>query len=209
TYAVICLSVLAVTLNNRYEWKSVFATSLRMSDEARVFFDAGPNALFRSPAVPPAAMGELRWLKEEYVHRPGGASWFYDDIYLCEHEVAAKHVLQFDESTRSVNDVTPRIASIASSFCGRIRSDAPMGVDFHHRGEALFWKFGPYQEGTWRVVLGGGIQAFDVPAEEAFRLGDLPGISMRVRYISPAGWSTYSPELTLDFVHHPDFAWKR
>ena len=208
-HAVLCLSLVAVILNNRYEWKSVFGTSLRMSDEARVFFDAGSDALLRAPVVPPAAMGELRWLKEDYAHRAGGAGWFYDDIYLCEHGAASKRVLQYDDRTRSVADVTPRIASITANFCGRIRPDAPISADFHHRGETLFWKFGPYSDGTWRVVLGGGIQAFDVPAEEAFRLGDLPGISMRVRYTSPAGWTAYSPELALDFVHHPDFAWHR
>jgi hypothetical protein len=207
--AALGLALVAVVVNNRYEWKSVFATSLRMSDEARVFFDAGADTLVRAPAVPPAAMGELRWLKEEYNHRPGGTGWFYDDIYLCEHDVAAKHILQFDERTRSVNDVTPHIASIKSAYCGSIRRDAPVSADFHYRDETLRWRFGPYHDGTWRVILGGGIQAFDVPAEEAFRLGDLPGISMRVRYMSPEGWATYSPELTLDFVHHPDFAWHR
>ena len=207
--AVVCLSLIAVTLNNRHEWRSVFVASKRMSVEARAFFDADPATLLRTPAVPPAAMGELRWLKEEYQHRPGGAGWFYDDLYLCEHDVTAKRILQYEQGSRSVIDVTPGIASMKSAFCGAIRREAPISADFQHRGETLFWKFGPYRDGTWRVILGGGTQAFDVPAKEAFRLGDLPGISMRVRYTSPEGWTTYSPELVLDFVHHPELAWHR
>src|SRR5207248_8853457 len=129
-------------------FRSVFANSLRMSNEARVFFDAGPDALIRNPAVPPAAMGELRWLKEDYSKRPAGAGWFYDDFYLCEHPMDQKRVWQFDDKTRSVAEITPRLASITTTFCAGTRREAPLSTEFHHRGDTLFWQFGPYRDGA-------------------------------------------------------------
>ena len=83
-----------------------------MSNEARFFFDAAPDALIRNPAVPPAAMGELRWLKEDYAHHAPGARWFYDDIYLCEHPAAGHRIWQYERRTRWLTDLTPRIDAI-------------------------------------------------------------------------------------------------
>jgi hypothetical protein len=59
------------------------------------------------------------------------------------------------------------------------------------------------------VLRANGQQAFDVLPTDAFRLGGLPGISLRVEYQSPARWVTYSPDFALDFVHHPDVTWRR
>jgi hypothetical protein len=59
------------------------------------------------------------------------------------------------------------------------------------------------------VLIANGVQAFDVPREDGFRLPDIPGISLRIRYDSPQGWVTYSPELALDFVRQPRLNWSR
>ncbi|HEX9492870.1 MAG TPA: hypothetical protein VGA33_06385, partial [Thermoanaerobaculia bacterium] len=77
------------------------------------------------------------------------------------------------------------------------------------RNGTLAWRFGPYADGSWRVLIGDAQQAFDVPREDAFRLGDLNGIALRIRYQSPQQWVTYSPEITLDFHQHPDALWHR
>jgi hypothetical protein len=37
----------------------------------------------------------------------------------------------------------------------------------------------------------------------------VPGLTLRVRYESPDGWVTYSPELALDFARQPDLVWHR
>ncbi|HEX7679530.1 MAG TPA: hypothetical protein VF713_15465, partial [Thermoanaerobaculia bacterium] len=69
---------------------------------------------------------------------------------------------------------------------------------------------GPYAGGRYSAILGNGIQAFEIPRRDALNLErGIPGLGLRIRYDSPAGWTTYSPELTLDFVHHPDLEWHR
>ena len=203
---LVLLPLIAIGVN-RQEWGFEYARIKRMSDEGRVFWDMPPNGLLRLPTIPPAAIAELNWVKS-YAKRPSGAGWFYDDIYLCANGFAGKDVWQYDASSRSVVNVTNSVATIASKSCGAIRPNAPLTADFRYRNGALFWRFGPYQDGKWRAVVANGVLAFDLPRSDGFRL-DGPGMSLRVRYESPQGWVTYSPEIGLDFVHHPDVSWRR
>jgi hypothetical protein len=208
--AALVVPVLIVTIAaNRHEWRDEFRIARRMSDEARFFvFDIPANGLLRAPAIPPAAMGELNWLKL-HEHRQPGASWYYDDFFVCSGGTEGKRTWQYDAAHRTLVEITSSMAQNSQRFCGAIRSTAPLSVEFHHRGQTLLWHFGPYRDGTYRVLRDNGQQAFDVPASDAFRLGDVPGIALRVEYQSPAGWVTYSPDFALDFVHHPDLAWHR
>lgn len=206
--AMLTLAPILAVVTNREEWSSEYQRTKRMSDEGRAFWHLPPSGLLRTPIVPPAAMGELNWLKTSYARKPAGAGWFYDDIYLCAPGTTGREVWQYDSASRAVVNITNRIAGIAQKSCNSIRNDVPLSAEFHYRKDALFWTFGPYHDGQWRVVIANGVQAFDLPRSDGFRLG-APGLSLRVRYASPAGWVTYSPELDLDFVHQPDFAWRR
>lgn len=208
--ALLAAAVGAVLVANRQEWTREYARSLRMSGEARAFMSLDGSAMLRRPAIPPAAMVELQWLKEEHLRRTRGAGWFYDDLYLCGGSpLQGKRVFEWAPQRREVVEVTARIPDLASAYCGSIRQNAPLRAEFHHRDEALFWRFGPYETGRWSVIFGGGMQAFAVPREEGFRLAGVPGLTLRVRYESPEGWVTYSPEIALDFARQPNLVWHR
>jgi hypothetical protein len=199
----------ALLVANRQQWGAEFGLSQRMTDEAHAFMDIDGASMLRTPAIPPGAMTELKWLKEEYFRRALGSGWFYDDLYLCGAQLHGRRVYEYHEDQREVVEVTSRIPDYARVYCARIRDQMPMRTEFHYRKDTLFWSFGPYDEGTWRVVLGGGVQAFDVPARDGFSLPGLPGLGLRVKYQSPAVWVTYSPDLVLDFVHKPEMVWER
>ena len=203
---LIAAPLLAVAANRR-EWGHEFPLRRRMSDEARFFFYAmPPNALLRRPMTPPAAMGEVKWLMLVRFPKPAG-DWFYDDIFLCNGSVGSKRVYEYEG--HGIVEITPRIPDIASRFCGSLR-DAPLSATFRYRSPALYWDLGPYSDGRYTAVLGEGVQAFEIPRRDALNLErGIPGLGLRIRYDSPAGWTTYSPPLTLDFVHHPDLAWHR
>ena len=101
-----CVAALVlIAVVNRTEWSKEFQTSKRMSEEARAFFILGPNALLRDPKIPPGAINELKWLKEEYVHDVRGSGWFYDDVFLCAGHAAGKKIWQYDG--RRVIEVPP------------------------------------------------------------------------------------------------------
>jgi hypothetical protein len=192
---------------NRQEWRHEFPLRYRQSEEARFYFyDLPADGLLRRPLTPPASMGEVQWLKTIHFGRPAGA-WFYDDIFLCSGGANGKRVFEYDG--RGIVEITPRIAVIAKQHCSSIRERAPLTVDFRFRNPALYWSLGPYADGKYSAVIGNGVQGFEIPRHDALQLPGMTGIALRIRYDSPAGWTTYSPELTLDFVHHPDLSWRR
>lgn len=190
TALLVTASVVAIVAN-RQEWTQEFGRTQRMSDEARFFFHMPPDGLLRTPIVPPAAMGELAWL-QTYAGRPTGASWFFDDYFLCTGGANGRRVWEYSAPAREVREITP-------PPCPSYRRDMPLTWQFRYRDGSLFWTFGPHTTGRYRVLLANGLQAFDVPRQDAFRLPDIPGLTVRIRYDSPEGWTTYSPEIALKF----------
>ncbi|HEY0144085.1 MAG TPA: hypothetical protein VGF48_24575 [Thermoanaerobaculia bacterium] len=207
--AVILLALAFAGIANRQEWTAEYNRARRMSEEARFFVGMGGDAILRHPRIPPATMSELVWLKEIHLQRPAGGQWFYDDLFLCNAQFSGKRLFEFDDERRQVVEITARVPDLAARYCAEIRLDAPLRAEFHHRDQALFWRFGPYESGKWSVVIANGLQAFEVPREDGFRLAGLNGIALRVRYQAPEGWVTYSPEIALDFAREPDRVWRR
>jgi len=203
---LVAVPLLAIAAN-REEWRKEFPLRRRMSDEARFYFyDMPADALLRGPLTPPAAMGEVQWLKTVHFGRPAGG-WFYDDIFLCGGGAGSKHVFGFEG--RHIVEITPRISEITSRFCDSIREDVPLSANFHYRKPALYWDLGPYTDGRYTAVLANGIQAFAIPRHDALNLPGMNGVTMRIRYDSPAGWTTYSPDIAIDFARNPIVKWHR
>jgi hypothetical protein len=170
-----------------------------MSDEGRFFMDMPPDSYLRAPTIPPAAMGEINWLKTVHLRKPSGAMWFYDDYFLCTTDATGKRAWEYQPQRRAVVEITSELPQIGQKHCASFRKDKPLTTDFEYRNGTLFWRFGPYEEGRYRVLIADGIQAFDVPREDGFRLPDMTGITLRIRYDSPHGWTTYSDEIAVDF----------
>jgi hypothetical protein len=206
---LIALAVVAAAVANRQEWAAEFSRSIRMSDEARVWVAVGGDAILRKPAIPSGTMPELQWLKEEHIGHDRGGLWFYDDFFLCTTSLEGKVVWEYSTAQRMVVNATAQMPEIARRYCSSLRDDVPLRAEFHYRGDALQWRFGPYRDGQWGIVLRNGEHSFAVPAESAFHLGELTGIALRVRYESPEGWVTYSPEIALDSKRRPDVVWVR
>jgi hypothetical protein len=206
---VILGALFFAAIANRQQWTIEYGRARQMSEEARFYLEMPGDGMLRAPSIPPATMGELQWMKEAHLNRVRGASWFYDDLYLCHGAYGGRRIFEYDLEQRRVIEITARVPDLAHRYCSTIRENAPLRAEFHHRNASLFWNFGPYDEGEWAVVLANGVQAFPVPRRDGFRLGELPGIALRVRYQSPEGWVTYSPEIALDFARQPDLVWHR
>jgi hypothetical protein len=202
------IAVAVVAIAQRAEWRDVYPTAERMSAEARFVLTAPPGATLRLPRTPPAAMGELQFLRAAEGSAPG-LQWFYDDLYLCAGRHRGRQLYEYSAARHAMVDVTPAAEGIARRYCASVRDDVPLQADFRFENGTLHWTFGPYERGTWHVVFGEGVQAFIVPRRDAYILGNMPGIALRVRYDAPEGWVTYSPEIALDFVKEPRKRWSR
>lgn len=200
----VALTVLVAA--NRSAWTPAFEKSARMSSESRALLQLSGSDLLATPAIPVGAAGELK--EKAKGSRGVAADVFYDEIFLCEQLDRGRRMWRFDEQRDEVTEQTARIRVEAARFCGSVRS-APLNAAFRHEDEVLTWSLGPYRDGRYRLVLGSGALVMDVPARAAFRVGAVAPPSLRVRYDSPEGWTTYSPDLTLDFSGGRAFSWRR
>jgi len=207
--ALLLVAIPLVTIVvNRAEWRYEFPRRLRMSDEARFFFSMPPNGLLRNPLVPPPVMLELRWLIG-HLQRPQGGAWFFDDYFLCANDFSGKRLWEFDETRRAIVEITPRVPALAAEHCRAIRWSAPLTVRFRYVPPALHWDLGPYRDGQFSALIGDGLESFELPPREALNLPGVKALTLRIRYASPQGWNTYSPNLNLDLTKPATLQWQR
>jgi hypothetical protein len=184
----------------RIEWPPVYSRDLQMSREARAFGSFTANDILLSPETPPVTLTELAQLEGAH----GRAVY---DFYLpCHGSQLDGNLFDYDARHRQIHRVN---GDVVKQACRRIR-EAPLQVRifFEERG-SFFWKLGPYRNGTYSFVLGGDRQRYEVVPEGGFRSPSLPGLTIRVRYDSPEGWTTYSPELQVDMVEQTPVSFTR
>jgi hypothetical protein len=194
---------------NRQQWKSEFTLAKRMSDEGRVFNDLGAGDFIRMPAITPGVMFQVAWFKEFLLHRRPGTLWFYDDLYLCSGQ-RPRRVFGFDERTKEVREMTAQIPAIASRYCASFRPNEALEIHLHYnqRRHLLTWDLGPYDDG-YTFVSGNGFLAYEVQRHGGLQLFGMKDVKFQVRYRSPQGWVTYSPEMSVDFSRDRDLTWRR
>jgi hypothetical protein len=203
---VACLAGLVV---NRQDWRVRFARVERMSAEDRFLTGMRDGDILRQPLTPAASLGELQWLKENVFHRARGGRWFQDDFYLCVHREPLGRVWGYDPALRRVVDVTARIPALRDRYCSSLRADAPLRASFRVSGGALYWDLGPAAEGKYSLLLGDGAAVFEMPRRAGFRMQARAPLLLRVKYESPAGWITCSPELRVPLDEGARVRWGR
>jgi hypothetical protein len=192
---------------NRAAWGTRYAAAERMSIEARSFLEMRDGDFLRQPRIPAAAMNELRWLKEDALGLPRGARWFADDLFLCEHSERVSRMFEYRDATRRVSEATADLRRTSAAYCGSIR-EAALEADLAWRDGDFSWQLGPYADGRWSIVYGDGVERFDVAPRDGYR-HHASVFNLRIRYESPQGWLTFSPNIPLDFRASPRVHWKR
>jgi hypothetical protein len=208
--AVLALAACASGLwVNRQDWSRRFASVERMSAENRALLDLRAGDVLRQPLTLAASLKELRWMRENVFRRPPGGRWFQDDLYLCVHRGSLGKVWGYDSDQRRVVDLTARIPALRARHCSSIRSGAPLSASFRVSGGDLLWDLGPYQEGTFWFVLRDGAEIFEMPRSAGFNVQGITALPLRIKYESPAGWVTYSPELRIGIADGLRVRWSR
>jgi len=162
---------------------------MRMSDEARVLSLLGPNDIVYKPLTSPTTVLELKKL----TGTPAIA--VYDELPFCEGARPLGRVFEYDTPRREMREV-PRAP--IDRACAAIVT-RPMRVEIRFDPtHAWYWHVGPYNSGRWTFIFADAVVAYDVPDHGGFRWPGWDNFTLRVRYISPAGWRTYSPPIRVD-----------
>lgn len=206
--AVVALG--AVVAVHRAAWAATGPALAREAIEDRALLAMVPGEYLRHPAGPPASLHELQWFRGACLRLPpGGGGWFRDDLFLCSLPPTAR-LLEYDAAGRRVRGLAAGAAPrLRAAYCTSIREDAPLSADLLLARGDLVWRLGPYSTGDYSLVVGGGQDAYPVPRAAGFQVPGLQAVTLRVHYASPAGWNTYSPELSLAAGSRPHVAFAR
>jgi hypothetical protein len=204
--AAACIAGLSLNLQ---DWSLRFARVQRMSAENRFLLATNAGNLLRQPLTLAASLWELRWMKESVFQRPRGGGWFQDDLYLCVHPEPLGRVWGYDAVADRVTDITTQIPAQRARYCSTIRPQAPLSATSHVSGGAIFWELGPYPEGKYSLILGDGTVALEMPRRAGFETRGLSVLPLRIKYVSPTGWITYSPELRFEVADGSNLDWSR
>jgi hypothetical protein len=204
--ATACLAGLGLNLQ---DWSLRFARVQRMSAENRFLMAINEGDLLRQPLTLAASLWELRWMKESVFQRARGGGWFQDDLYLCVHPEPLGRVWGYDSAADRVADITAQIPAQRARYCSTIHPQAPLTATSRVSGGALFWELGPYLEGSYWLIMGDGTVALEMPRRAGFETRGLTVLPLRIKYVSPAGWVTYSPELRFELADGSRLDWSR
>ena len=204
--AAACLAGLGLNLQ---DWSFRLARAQRMSAENRFLLTMNEGDLLRQPLTLAASLWELRWMKESLFQQARGGAWFQDDLYLCIHPEPLGRVWGYDSAANRMADITAQIPQRRARYCSAIRPQAPLRATTRVSGGALFWELGPYVEGSYWFIVGDGVVALEMPRRAGFEARGIAALPVRIKYVSPTGWITYSPELRLELADGSHLDWSR
>ena len=136
------------------------------------------------------------------------AKLIVDSTSLCAFAKAGNTVLIYEETCNCMRDVTQNMdESLAklNSFADHAVPGKPLGVALSLDHQLLSWKFGPYEDGSYSVLLDG--TPTKVPASGSVSYASKLPLRFRIRHDAKDGTIAISPGLEFDGAIHPSFAW--
>lgn len=215
-FGIACAGLVAVIAlrANRRAWIEGSATAVRSTAESTFFFRKSiPGDVLRQPLESEWLFGGLRWLRKNVEHRGDAGAVVYDDWALCVPEAAGTpppRLFEFSASSGAVEERPGLAGRIRATCRDGVRPDAALDVHLTYDGRFVRWRLGPYPDGSWSFLTGGTFARYDFPRAGTYRLPVSGDLVVTVRYVSPEGWRTYSPPLTLRVAGgRGELDWKR
>lgn len=117
----------------------------------------------------------------------------FDEVQLTRD---TQSLFIYDKSCQCMKDISDTIATRLKKFTLRNKIHTPLSVILSNNNGAVEWNFGPYQQGQYKLISNSPNLAYPLPAEGKLRTSSKQ-IKFFVKYTSPEGWITYSPEFML------------
>jgi len=156
------------------------------------------NDLLLNP-LPPGGEGyyqSLQWLREHVLKLPKGVGVCYD-LCVCQPQSSDK-IYQFVQGHLKSSKFDESVLD-----CGK--HDVALTVKISRAGHVLHWQLGPYKKGQYYAIASSnrpnmrdGAPVINIPTRGNLFYDLSKTLYVVIKYISPEGWHTYSPILTLD-----------
>ena len=151
----------------------------------------------------------LLWLKRTGSSPPSGPQVVVDEIELERLDLSQTQVWRYARSCGCMRDISVSVPDMLAQW--RIKQQVrPLSLTFEYTGNLVSWKFGPYQHGTYSIVDDTRFGRLPL-ANPGYRRVALPNapFAFHLRYDSPEGWVTYSPQLEVNPQLSRKLVWQR
>ena len=159
-----------------------------------VLTDHSSNNWLLNPYGAEGHYSSLQWFRTHILKLPPGPKICYD-LCICQPQLH-DHIYQYEPGTLKILSVSEPAQS-----CGN-KPSADLTVHLWLEDHTLFWQLGPYQLGQYYATVSTQPkmtgQWLLVPTSGNYSFSFHQKIYVIVRYVSPAGWQTYSPQLVFD-----------
>lgn len=116
-----------------------------------------------------------------------------DDLLLD----ASKPLFQFDPACHCMQDISTSIPERLAALAAAHDQTAELQIEMRNTAGILSWSFGPYREGQYQVVsIDVGKRALP-RAQAGLNSPIRETVTLQIKYQSPQGWFTTTPELEL------------
>ncbi|MEJ2684285.1 MAG: hypothetical protein P8Z71_07815 [Candidatus Sulfobium sp.] len=213
--ARIVISLWGITLLACFSCVSLSNASLtrgnikRQGEEGKFVFEHGSATdLLVNPSSSGWYYSGLSWLRKDVLRLGQGPSAISDSRIICLDRLRGDKGGDVVNSFRHIWHFDPRLGVLVSGdvrdFCGRwshqgIRMDKSLSMNVNYNRAVFAWTFGPYQKGDYTLFVGRTSESkFPLPKNgKAFISFRGETVYLRLRYVSPDGWLSYSPLLEL------------
>lgn len=195
-----------VSLSN---WSLAREGIKREGEEGRFVLDNGSATdLLVNPASSGWYYSGLSWLRKDVLNLGQGPSVISDSRIICLDRFGGDNDGDIINSFTRIWHFDPRrgvlVPEDVKDFCGResmkgVRMDKPLSMQIDYKRTVFAWKFGPYQKGDYTLFVGRTSESkFPLPKNgRAFISFKGETVYLRLRYVSPEGWRSYSPLVKL------------
>jgi hypothetical protein len=111
-----------------------------------------------------------------------------DDKFLT----AGQQMFAYSAACNCMVDITGEIPARLQRLHANEQPDRPLSLDISNADGLISWNFGPYDTGTYTVVIEGMGSAVLPRTQKNFRVHMREDIDFYLRYDAPEGWITYS-----------------
>jgi Dolichyl-phosphate-mannose-protein mannosyltransferase len=215
TPAKFIISLWCITLLACFAYVSLSNSSLtregikRQGEEGRFVLDGGSATdLLINPSSSGWYYSGLSWLRKDVLHLGQGPSAISDSSITCLGRVLGEKDDDFIHSFKRIWYFDAQhgalVAEDVKDFCRSeslrgVRMDKPLSMNVDYDRAVFAWTFGPYQKGEYTLFIGRTSESkFLLPKNgKAFISFKGETVYLRLRYISPEGWRSYSPLVKL------------
>ena len=177
-----------------------FETQMRFAWEHDDHFSFIPTKSLTSSFWAFTGLSEIKTLQNQNATSPN----VMDNLFLYH----TKKLFEYDISCQCMRDISTQIDQRIIQSEMTTRKHAPLSLQVTNNQGVIRWTFGPYNTGQyWYVSERGG--KFQLPASGIRRSNPTKKYYIfYLLYVSPDGWKTYSPKITL-FPDGKPVHWKR